>query len=380
MMAGIGRFAPRRIKIRVGLLSLVFAALVAALAAAGVVMLYGAAGGKIMPWAGPHAWRLGAGLALFVLAAAVDLDTWRKLAMPAYVAVIGLLVLVLVMGDAVMGARRWLDFGLVRVQPSEFVKMTLVLGLAAYYHQVPERFASRPLYLVVPLVMILVPVALIARQPDLGTGVIVLAGGIAVLFAAGLHWLYFAAATAGLLGAIPMVWQMLHGYQKQRILTFLDPSRDALGAGYHIQQSKIALGSGGLTGKGLGQGTQSQLDFLPEKHTDFIFTVLAEEMGFLGGIGLLALYIAILAVGFYAAFKLESRFARLLCVGLCCALFFYVFINVAMVTGLVPVVGVPLPLVSFGGTAVVAVMFALGLILNAVIRAGGQRRSAYISR
>ncbi len=368
------KFKPPRIfnrlrQVDIGLMCLVFAA-----GAAGMVMLYSVAGGAFQPWAANHALRLGAGVVVLLVAASIRLESWRGLAVPVYLISAAALAYVLVGGEAIMGARRWLDLGPVRVQPSEFMKVALVLGLAAYYHHIPEQHVSRPSRLILPLAMIALPVVLIARQPDLGTAAIVLAGGLAIVFAAGVHWLYFAGGGMAVLAAAPFAWQYLHVYQKQRIFTFLDPSRDPLGAGYHILQSKIALGSGGIWGKGLARGTQSQLNFLPEKHTDFIFAVLAEEAGFAGAAGLLMVYAGILAIGFYVAFKVHARFARLLALGLCFTLFLYVFINVAMVMGLVPVVGVPLPLVSYGGTAVVTVMFALGLLMNAAIHKRNEQR------
>jgi rod shape determining protein RodA len=341
--------------------------LVSAIAALGAVMLYSVAGGSLDPWAGPHLWRFGFGLAVMVIIAVVDIKVWLRFAYAIYGGILALLVLVPLVGTRAMGAQRWLEVGGLHVQPSEFMKIALVLMLAAYFHNRDDAKISRPDYLLVPLLLISVPAVMIAQQPDLGTSGLVLVGGLAVLFLAGVHWAYFAAGGIASLAALPLMWHMMRGYQRERVLTFLDPERDPLGAGYHILQSKIAVGSGGLDGKGLLSGTQSQLNFLPEKHTDFIFTTLAEELGLVGASGLLALYALLFMFGIYVAWRSTSRFGQLLAAGVSFTVFLYVVINVAMVTGLVPVVGVPLPLVSYGGTAMLTVMAGLGLVLNVSI-------------
>ncbi len=342
----------------------VLALLTVAIAAIGSVMLYSVAGGRLEPWAATHMSRFGVGFCLLLAIALIDVRFWLKLAFPAYVIVLVLLALVPFVGVKAMGAQRWLEFGGFQVQPSEFMKVALVMALAAFYQWTDPAKVSRPLYLLAPLALVAMPVALVLKQPDLGTAALLGAGGMAVIFLAGAHWLYFGLGIAGTAGAIPFLWQHLRDYQKQRIMTFLEPERDPMGAGYHIIQSKIAVGSGGVSGKGLTEGTQSQLNFLPEKHTDFIFTTLAEELGFIGAAGLLALYLAVIALGIYVAIRCRHRFGRLLAGGVTFMLFLYVFINVAMVTGLVPVVGVPLPLVSYGGTAMMTLMAGIGFLLN----------------
>jgi rod shape determining protein RodA len=339
-------------------------ALAASIAALGAVMLYSVAGGAFDPWAGRHLVRFGVCLGVLVAVALVDIRLWLRFAYAIYAGLFALLVLVPLVGVRAMGAQRWLDIAGLQVQPSEFMKIAVVLALAAYFHQTDEAKVSRLTRLAVPLILIAAPVMLVVRQPDLGTAVLVFAGGFAVVFLAGVHWAYFATGGVAALASVPLAWQMLRDYQKERVLTFLDPERDPLGAGYHILQSKIAVGSGGLAGKGLGSGTQSQLNFLPEKHTDFIFTTLAEELGLIGASGLLALYAALLCFGIVAALRCRSRFGRLMAAGITFTFFLYVFINVAMVTGLVPVVGVPLPLVSYGGTAMLTLMAGLGLVIN----------------
>jgi rod shape determining protein RodA len=265
------------------------------------------------------------------------------------------------------GAQRWLGVGETSFQPSELMKVALVLAIARYYQWLPPEKVARPQWLIIPLLMIAIPILLALDQPDLGTAALFGIIGFGLLFLAGVSWFYFIAGAVGVIAALPRVWERLHDYQRERILTFIDPERDPLGSGYHILQSKIAIGSGGVAGKGFMQGTQAQLNFLPEKHTDFIFTMFAEEMGFLGAMLLLTLYLLALLFIAYMALRCRSTFARLVAVGMGLSLFAYVFINVAMVTGLVPVVGVPLPLVSYGGTSMLTMMVALGLVLNAHI-------------
>ena len=345
----------------------VFVLLLCAIAGFGVAMLYSVSGGRFDPLASRQMYRFGFGLGLLAVVALIDIRIWLKLAYPFYAVSLFLLALVPLIGNKAGGAQRWIDLGLFQLQPSEFMKIALVVGLAAYYQSLPHDDKSRPTRLIVPVLMILVPTLLVIKQPDLGTSILLLAGGVGIMYAAGVHWGYFAAGVACLLGSIPVVWSFLYDYQRQRILTFLNPESDLLGSGYHIMQSKIAVGSGGIWGKGLAQGTQSQLNFLPERHTDFIFTMLAEELGLVGGLGLLGAYLTILAFGIFVALRCANHFGRLLAVGVCFTLFLYVFVNVAMVTGLLPVVGVPLPLVSYGGTAMLTLMFGFGLLMNVAI-------------
>ncbi len=333
----------------------------------GVAMLYSVSGGRFDPWASRQMYRFALGLGLLAVVALIDIRIWLKLAYPFYAVSLFLLALVPVIGTKAGGAQRWIDLGPFQLQPSEFMKIALVVGLAAYYQRLPHDDKSRPTRLIIPILMILVPTLLVIKQPDLGTSILLLAGGVGIMYVAGVHWGYFATGVAGVLGSIPVAWSFLHGYQRQRILTFLNPESDPLGSGYHILQSKIAVGSGGIWGKGLAQGSQSQLNFLPERHTDFIFTMLAEELGLVGGLGLLGAYLAILAFGIFVALRCANHFGRLLAVGVCFTFFLYVFVNVAMVTGLLPVVGVPLPLVSYGGTAMLTLMFGFGLLMNVAI-------------
>ena len=336
--------------------------LVMAIAGFGLAMLYSAANGSVEPWASRHAARFLVGLAILLGIALVDLRFWMRWAYAIYVAALGLLIAVEVMGTIGMGARRWIDLGVFQLQPSEVMKIALVLALARYFHERGVDDVRRIGTLVPPLLMVAVPVALVLRQPDLGTAVMLVGGGGALLFVAGVRlWKFAVLAVVGV-AAVPVVWEVLHDYQRQRVLTFLDPENDPLGAGYHILQSKIALGSGGLTGKGFLAGTQSHLSFLPERHTDFVFTMLAEELGLVGAAALLLLYTLLFAYGFAIALRARSHFGRLVAMGVTTTVFLYVFINVAMVTGLIPVVGVPLPLISYGGTAMMTVMVAIGLL------------------
>jgi rod shape determining protein RodA len=351
-----------------------FLLLITAITGVGVAALYSVAGGSLDPWASRHVVRYCIGLGILFTLALVDLRWLMRLAYPTYLVALLLLAAVLVWGVESGGARRWLGVGESSFQPSELMKVALVLALARYYQWLPPEKVSRPQWLIVPLLMIVAPVLLALHQPDLGTAALFGIIGFGLLFLAGVSWFYFIAGAIGIIAALPHVWERLHDYQRERILTFIDPERDPLGSGYHILQSKIAIGSGGVAGKGFMQGTQAQLNFLPEKHTDFIFTMFAEEMGFLGAILLLALYLLALLFIAYMALRCRSSFARLVAAGMGLALFAYVFINVAMVTGLVPVVGLPLPLVSYGGTSMLTMMVALGLVLNAHINKSTQIR------
>ena len=329
----------------------------------GIAMLYSAAGASMEPWAIRQLVRFAAALVILLVVAVSDIRLWLRLAYPLYGAALILLVVVDVAGFIGMGAQRWIDLGIINLQPSEIMKIALVLALARYFHRLASDDLARSWRLIVPALMILAPVGLVLKQPDLGTAMMLLAGGAALFFAAGVRlWMFAAVAAAGL-AALPVAWQMLHDYQRQRVLTFLNPESDPLGSGYHILQSKIALGSGGLLGKGYLQGTQSHLNFLPEKQTDFIFTMLAEEFGLLGSLTVLGLYTLILAYCLAIAISAKSQFSRLVAFGVAVTFFLYVFINMAMVMGLIPVVGIPLPLVSYGGTATVSLMIGFGLVM-----------------
>ncbi len=338
------------------------------IASVGFAMLYSAANGSIDPWASRQMMRFGGGLVLMLMIAVVDVRTWLRHAYLIYAAALILLIAVEVMSVVGMGARRWVNLGLFQLQPSEVMKIALVLALARFYHGLPLEEVGRMRWLVVPIILILVPVALVTRQPDLGTAILLLATATAILLLAGVRLWKFAVLFGTILAAIPVAWRfMLHGYQKDRVLTYLNPERDPLGAGYHIMQSKIALGSGGLFGKGFMQGTQSHLAFLPERQTDFIFTMLAEEFGLMGCLGLLSLYILVIVYGYAIALRSRSQFGRLLAAGMITTFFIYVFINMAMVMGLIPVVGVPLPLVSYGGTSMMSLLIGFGLILSVYV-------------
>jgi rod shape determining protein RodA len=348
--------------------------LLVAVACIGFLMLYSVGGGDINRWAEPQMERFALGLTVMFVVAMVPIWFWRNVSALAYGVSLLLLVAVEFVGEVGMGAQRWIDIGFMRLQPSELTKITLVMVLAAYYDWLDVKKVSRPFWVLVPIVIILMPTALTLIQPDLGTAILLLTGGAVVMFCAGVSWWYWGVLISAGVGLIVAVfssrgtpWQLLQDYQFRRIDTFLDPSQDPLGAGYHITQSKIALGSGGFTGRGFMQGTQSQLNFLPEKHTDFIFTVLAEELGFIGAASLLTLYGLIILFCIISALQNTDRYGSLLTLGIAAAFFLYFAINMAMVMGLAPVVGVPLPLVSYGGSAMLVLMGAFGLVQSAHI-------------
>jgi rod shape determining protein RodA len=338
--------------------------LICAAAGFGIAVLYSAADGSMEPWAAKQTIRFASTLILMIGAALVDIRHWFRAAYWVYAIVLALVVAVDLRGFVGMGAQRWIDLGLIQLQPSELMNVAVVLALARYFHCLSSEEIGRIRYLILPVLTVGVPAALVLKQPDLGTAVILLLSGAVLYFIAGVRLRYFALTAAAAAAALPGVWHLLRDYQKNRIYTFLDPDADPLGAGYHILQSKIALGSGGLFGKGFLQGSQSHLSFLPEKQTDFIFTTLAEEFGLVGGLGLLALYSMIIVYGFAIALRSRNHFGRLLGLGIATNLFLSVFINTAMVMGLIPVVGVPLPLISYGGTAMLSVMLGFGLLLN----------------
>ncbi|PHQ99022.1 MAG: rod shape-determining protein RodA [Marinosulfonomonas sp.] len=338
----------------------------------GFLMLYSVAGGSMTPWAEPQMKRFALGMGLLFFIAMVPIWFWRNMSVLAYGVAVLLLLGVQFFGTTNMGAKRWLDLGFMDLQPSELAKISLIMVLAAYYDWLDIKKTSRPIWVLIPVLIILLPTALVLIQPDLGTAILLVAGGGIIMFLAGVSWLYFAAVIGAVVGTIIAVfqfrgtdWQFLKGYQYRRIDTFLDPASDPLGAGYHITQSKIALGSGGWTGRGFMQGTQSRLNFLPEKHTDFIFTTLAEEFGFLGAFSLLGLYTLIIVFCVISALKNKDRFASLITLGVAATLFLFFAVNMSMVMGLAPVVGVPLPLVSYGGSAMLVLLIAFGLMQSA---------------
>jgi len=341
--------------------------IVTATAAIGVAMLYSAANGSWNPWATRQIARYAVGLVILITIALVDISFWWRYAYLLYAVLLALLIAVEVVGSIGMGAQRWINLGVIKLQPSELMKVGLALALARYFHGASTEDVRRIPYLIVPLLLIALPSALVLKQPDLGTALFLIMIGGAVFFVAGVQLWKFGLVLAAAGAAIPIVWSTLRTYQQKRILTFLDPESDLLGAGYHILQSKIALGSGGLFGKGFMQGSQSHLNFLPEKQTDFIFTMMAEEFGMVGGLVLLGLYILIMIYGFAIGLRSRTHFGRLLAMGLTSMLFLYVFINIAMVMGLIPVVGVPLPLISYGGTAMLTLMIGIGFLINVYV-------------
>ena len=349
--------------------------LLTAIASFGFAMLYSAANGDVQPWAARQMMRFAVSVSLMIGVALVDIRFWLRSAYIIFAIAFALLIAVEVRGAIGMGAQRWIDLGLIQLQPSELMKVALILALARYFHGLTIEDVRRPLRLVVPALFILTPAVLVLKQPDLGTALLLLVSGAALCFLGGVRLRMFAAAGLTAAVAAPFAWRMLRDYQKTRLYTFLDPDQDPLGAGYHIMQSKIALGSGGLFGKGFLLGTQTHLSFLPEKQTDFIFTMLAEEFGLVGGLVLLALYIVVIGYAFAIALRSRNQFGRLLGLGLATNLFLYAFINTAMVTGLIPVVGVPLPLISYGGTAMITMMLGFGLVMNI-----GIHRDVRISR
>jgi rod shape determining protein RodA len=349
--------------------------LVAAISGIGFAMLYSAANGDFQPWASRQMMRFAIALVPMIAAALIDVRYWYRSAYWIYGAALLLVLAVDLRGTAGMGAQRWIGLGFMQLQPSEIMKIALVLALARYFHSVSAEDVGRLRHLVAPALMVAFPAILVLKQPDLGTAMMLLATGAMLFYLGGVRLWMFATGALAAAAAAPLAWSFLRDYQKTRFYTFLDPERDPLGAGYHILQSKIALGSGGLFGKGFLHGTQSHLSFLPEKQTDFIFTMIAEEWGIVGGLVLLALYVIVIVYAFAIALRSRSQFGRLLGLGIAVNVFLYAFINIAMVMGLIPVVGVPLPLISYGGTAMVTVMLGFGLLMNV-----GIHRDVRISR
>ncbi len=349
--------------VSIGTLNMPIIAMALVLGLVGVMMLYSVAGGDFSPWAWRHASRLAVGLLLMYAIANLDLRTIFNAAYPIYGVIFLLLAAVAVFGNSGMGAQRWLDLGFVTLQPSEFMRFAVIMALARYYHTLHRDDVSQPFGLIVPIGMIGIPALLIFAQPDLGTAIMLAVSGLGVVFLAGVSMRYFIAGIAVTIAAVPVAWNYLYDYQKERVLVFLDPERDPLGAGYHIIQSKIGIGSGGLFGKGIAQGTQSQLKFLPERHTDFVFAIYAEELGFMGSLLLIFLFAILIFLMFTIAAQMRHRFSQLTIAGFAFALSTYVIVNLAMVMGLAPVVGVPLPFISYGGTSLLTFMAGLGVIL-----------------
>jgi len=339
------------------------------IATLGITTLHSISGAQGAQLADQQLIRYLIALILLLTCAMIPVKLWMQASYPLFLAAIVLVILVPFIGviPPGAGAKRWLMVGGISVQPSEFLKIALVLGLARYFHFVPARKISNPLYLIIPLMMVALPLIPIFLQPDLGTALLVAMIGVGIVFLAGVNSLYFISAAMMALGVLPVLWANLLPYQRERVFTFLDPERDPLGAGYHLMQSKIAIGSADLWGKGAGNATQSQLNFLPEKHTDFIFAMFTEQHGFIGAMGLMALYIICFALLSLMAIRTTNLFGRLVISGMALTLFLYVFINMGMVMGLLPVVGVPLPLMSYGGTSILSIMFGLGVGISAFV-------------
>ena len=334
------------------------------IAVAGTVMQFSIAGSSWTPWAAPHLIRYAFFFGIMIVLSLIDLRVWFAIAYPLYAIGCVLLVLVDVVGHHALGAQRWLQLGPVIIQPSEIMKIGLVLALARFYHSTSGKRAQLSWWLLIPGALIMIPAALVMKQPDLGTAMLIMMTGGAIMVLAGLSWKLIAAGIVGVIAVVPpAIMFVLHDYQRKRILTFLDPEGDPSGSGYHILQSKIALGSGGLLGKGYGLGSQSQLNFLPEKQTDFIFATLAEEFGFVGCISVLVLYAAVIFMALRTAYLSHSHFGRLAAAGVTVTFALYVLINGSMVMGLAPVVGVPMPLLSYGGTVMLTVMVGFGLVM-----------------
>ncbi len=345
-------------------ISWLYVLLLCALASVGYAALYSAAGGAPEPFASKHILRFGFGVVLMLSIALVDIRFIARFSWLGYLVGVVMLVLVLKMGHTGKGAERWINLGGMQWQPSELMKIMLVLALAHWFHKASWERMGNPLFLIPPALAVLVPVALILKEPNLGTAVITAVVGGAIFFGAGMRWWMVALIVGLAVLALPIAYEHLHDYQRARITTFLHPESDPLGAGYNIIQSKIALGSGGMWGKGYLQGTQSHLNFLPEKQTDFIFTLFAEEFGLVGGWALMGLLATIILGGLAMALFCRHQFGRLVALGLSVNFFMYVLVNIAMVTGAIPVGGVPLPLVSHGGTAMITVMIGMGILMS----------------
>ena len=344
--------------------SWIYVLLLCGLAAIGYAALYSAAGGAPEPYASRHVLRFATGLVLMIGISLVDIRFIARLSWPSYLVALALLVAVMRFGHMGKGAQRWLELGGLQLQPSELMKITLVLALASWFHRAPWERIGNPLFLIPPVIAVLLPVGLIVKEPNLGTAVITAILGGTMVFAAGVRWWKFVLLALPVPFAAQLAYGHLHDYQRARIDTFLHPESDPLGAGYNIIQSKIALGSGGMWGKGFLQGTQGHLDFLPEKQTDFIFTTIGEEFGFVGGIALIALLGLIVLGGMLIALRCRNHYGRLVAFGIATNFFLYVAVNIAMVMGAIPVGGVPMPLVSHGGSAMIMVMVGFGLLMS----------------
>ncbi len=339
--------------------------LICLIAIAGIAMLYSVASAHFQPWALRQIGHFTLGLIVLLAAAVVDIRVWMSLAYPAYGFALLLLIAVDLVGHVGLGAQRWISIGPLDLQPSELMKIALILAMSRFLHGKSIEEVSKPVPLAIGLAMMGIPAIFVVLQPNLGTTLIIVADGCSLLFLAGLSWWWIAPTMAAIAAAIPLAWRfVLHDYQKARVETFLDPESDALGKGWNITQAKIAIGSGGVAGKGFTQGTQSRLNFLPEKQTDFIWTSFCEEFGFVGALALLVLFAVVIFYGVQTAMSARSQFGRLLAMGVILNFFFYIMINGLMVMGLIPVVGIPMPLLSYGGSAMLTVMLGFGLLMS----------------
>jgi rod shape determining protein RodA len=330
----------------------------------GAVILYSAAGGSLSPWASSHAIRFAVFLTMAILMSRIPEGVYARFALPGYIGILILLIGVELIGAIGGGSQRWLDLGFIRLQPSELMKLAIVLATARFYAMLPAGEIRKWTAIWPPLVLLGLPFLLVLVQPDLGTATMIATGGLTVMFLAGIPLRLFVVSGVAGAAALPVIYSLLHEYQKKRVLIFLNPEEDALGAGYHITQSKIAIGSGGIFGKGFLNGTQSHLDYLPEGHTDFVFATMAEEWGLIGGLAIIIAFVLVGRWGLNVAQRANSRFGRLTAAGLSMTIFYYVTINLLMVMGLAPVVGIPLPMVSHGGTAMLTVMLCLGILMS----------------
>ncbi len=348
-----------------------FIALLIAIGGFGAVILYSAAGGSFSPWSASHLIRFFVFLIMAIVLSRFPVGFWREAAFPAYGVILLLLIGVELLGKIGGGSQRWLDLGIIRLQPSELMKLTIILAVARFYDMLPSGEIRGWNAIWPPAVMIGIPATLILIQPDLGTAIMMILGGLTIMFLAGLPLRLFVIGGGIIAAALPIVFSQLHDYQQKRVLIFMDPESDPLGAGYHITQSKIAIGSGGIFGKGFLNGTQSHLDYLPEGHTDFIFATMAEEWGLVGGLLLIGAFLMLTRWGMNVAERAPTRFGRLSAAGLTMTIFFYFMINLLMVMGLAPVVGIPLPMVSHGGTAMMTVLICAGILMS--IERGSRR-------
>ena len=338
--------------------------LITLMSCVGFAMLYSAADGNFDPWASRQIIRFSIFFPVMLLIALIDIRVWFKLSYIIYFIMLMALVYTEFFGVTAMGATRWIRIGSFNLQPSEVMKICVVFALAHYFHNVSAINVGKILYIIPPMLIVATPAILVLKQPDLGTAFIIISVGAMIFFAAGVQiWKFVVVSILGLL-SMPLIWMNLHAYQKKRVVSFLKPESDPLGDGYNLLQSKIAIGSGGFSGKGFAQGTQSQLSFLPEKQTDFIFTMLAEEFGFVGGVLTIIIYLIIITYGVIISINSKNHFGRIMGIGVTSIFFMHVFINIAMVTGIIPVVGAPLPLLSYGGTIMITMLVSFGLLLN----------------